>query len=149
MDFISKKFCELSATEVYEILKSRAEIFLLEQGIVCQDLDDVDYDSLHCFFWDGKRVTAYLRAFEPLKDDGVVMVGRVLTLNHRSGMGSELMKRSVEEIKKNFACDKISVHAQKQAVGFYEKMGFHTVSGEFLEEGIVHVTMEMHADETI
>ena len=147
MDFISKKFCELSAAEVYEILKSRAEIFLLEQGIVCQDLDDVDYDSLHCFFWDGKRVAAYLRAFE--SDDGVVTVGRVLTINHRNGMGSELMKRSVEEIKKKFACDKISVHAQKQAVGFYEKMGFRIVSGEFLEEGIVHVTMEMHADETI
>ena len=142
MDFISKKFCELSAAEVYEILKSRAEIFLLEQAIVCQDLDDVDYDSLHCFFWDSKRVAAYLRAFESFETPDSVTVGRVLTLNHRSGMGSELMKRSVEEIKKNFACDKISVHAQKQAVGFYEKMGFHTVSGEFLEEGIVHVTME-------
>ena len=79
MYFISKKFCELSAAEVYEILKSRAEIFLLEQGIVCQDLDDVDYDSLHCFFWDGKRVTAYLRAFESLKDDGVVTVDAGLT----------------------------------------------------------------------
>lgn len=142
MDFISKKFCELSAAEVYEILKSRAEIFLLEQAIVCQDLDDVDYDSLHCFFWDGKRVAAYLRAFESFETPDSVTVGRVLTLNHRSGMGSELMKRSVEEIKKHFACNKISVHAQKQAVGFYEKMGFHTVSGEFLEEGIVHVTME-------
>ncbi len=144
MGFISKKFCELSAAEVYEIIKSRSEIFLLEQGIVCQDLDDVDYDSLHCFFWDGKRVAAYLRAFESLEAAGVVTVGRVLTLNHRNGMGSELMKRSIEEIKKNFACDKISVHAQKQAVGFYEKMGFRTVSDEFLEEGIVHVTMEMN-----
>ncbi|MBR2405367.1 MAG: GNAT family N-acetyltransferase [Clostridia bacterium] len=144
MDFISKKFGELSATEVYEIIKSRAEIFLLEQAIVCQDLDDTDYDSLHCFFWDGKRTLAYLRAFECASESGVVMIGRVLTLKHKSGMGSELMKKSVEEIKKHFACDKIRVHAQKQAVGFYEKMGFRIVSDEFLEEGVVHVTMEMY-----
>ena len=144
MDFISKKFGELSATEVYEIIKSRAEIFLLEQAIVCQDLDDADYDSLHCFFWDGKRAQAYLRAFECASESGVVMIGRVLTLKHKSGMGSELMKKSVAEIKKHFACDKIRVHAQKQAVGFYEKMGFRIVSGEFLEEGVVHVTMEMY-----
>ena len=49
MKFISKKFKELTNVELYEILKSRAEIFLLEQNIVCQDMDDRDNESLHCF----------------------------------------------------------------------------------------------------
>ena len=49
----------------------------------------------------------------------------------------------IDAIKKEFDCKKIAVHAQKQAVGFYEKMGFLTVSDEFLEEGIPHLTMEM------
>ena len=143
MEFTVKKFSELSAKELYEILKSRAEIFLLEQGIVCQDMDDTDYESLHCFFWEEDRVIGYLRAFCSDKGKGTVTVGRVLTLEHKKGLGSRLMKNSIEEIKKTFDCKKISVHAQKQAVGFYEKMGFITVSDEFLEEGVVHVTMEL------
>lgn len=143
MEFFAKKFEELTTTELYEIIKSRAEVFLLEQRIICQDLDDTDYKSMHFFMKNGKRVTAYLRAFYSDRENGIVTVGRVLTLEHKKGMGSELMKRSIAEIKKHFACKIISVHAQKQAVGFYEKMGFHTVSGEFLEEGVIHITMEL------
>lgn len=144
MNFVAKKFEELTTTELYEIMKSRAEVFLLEQRIICQDLDDVDYKSMHFFINDGKRVTAYLRAFYSDEEKGIVAVGRVLTLEHKKGMGSQLMKKSIEEIKKYFSCNIISVHAQKQAMGFYEKMGFRTVSGEFLEEGVVHVTMELN-----
>ena len=50
MNLISKKFNELSTTEIYEILKARSEIFILEQNIHYQDMDGVDYNSLHCFF---------------------------------------------------------------------------------------------------
>lgn len=143
MNFISKKFSELLTKELYEIIKSRTEIFLLEQRIICQDLDNKDYESLHCFFVEKERVIAYLRAFCSDEENGVITVGRVLTLEHKKGLGSELMKKSIKEIKKHFDCKKIMVHAQKQAVGFYEKMGFLKVSDEFLEEGIPHLTMEM------
>lgn len=139
MKFNVKTFSELSTDELYEILKSRAQIFLLEQGIVCQDLDDKDRESLHCFFTHENRVFAYLRAF---RSGDAVLIGRVLTLEHRAGLGSELMHKSIEEIKKHFGVSKMCVHAQKQAVGFYEKMGFVTVSDEYLEAGVVHVNME-------
>lgn len=142
MEFISKTFPQLSAGELYEILKSRTEVFLLEQKIICQDMDDVDYECLHCFLFDGKRVQACLRAF--LSGEGEVTIGRVVSIEHKKGLGRELMKRSIEEVKKHFNCRKIVVHAQKQAEGYYEKMGFSTVSGEFMEEGIVHVMMEMN-----
>ena len=48
-EFDIKKFNELSAAEIYEILKARSEIFVIEQNINYQDMDDIDYDSLHCF----------------------------------------------------------------------------------------------------
>ena len=142
MELIAKTFTELSVDELYEIIKSRAEVFLLEQGIVCQDLDDVDRDSLHCFFADGGRVVAYLRGFRSGED--AVTIGRVLTLDHGKGIGTQLMKKSIEEIKNRYGCTKVCLHAQKQAVRFYEKLGFEVVSDEFLEEGVVHVSMEKH-----
>lgn len=144
MAFKAKKFDELSLNELYEILKSRTEIFLLEQSIVCQDMDDVDYNSLHCFMWQNGRVIAYLRAFCEKENSKIVTVGRVLTLNHGEGIGTMLMQKSMEEIKKQFDCNKITLHAQKQASGFYKKLGFYIVSDEFLEEGVVHVSMEMN-----
>lgn len=141
MNFVSKKFSELSLDELYEILKSRSEIFMLQQNIICQDMDDTDRISLHCFFYENKRVTAYLRAF--CSDENTVTVGRVLTLQHGKGVGKDLMQRSIAEIKKTFPTKKIIVHAQKQAVGFYKKMGFNIISDEYVKEGIVHVTMDM------
>ena len=142
MNLVVKTFFELTLDELYEILKSRAEIFLLEQNIVCQDLDDIDRDSIHCFFTNENRVVAYLRAF-PTGENSVT-VGRVLTLEHRKGLGSQLMQKSLEEIKKHFGCKKIIVHAQKQAMKFYENMGFVVVSDEYLEEGIIHLIMEKY-----
>lgn len=143
MTFYAKEFSQLTTEELYEILKSRAEIFLLEQGIVCQDMDDIDYECMHYFFTSGKRVTAYLRAFVSNKENNTVTISRVITLEHKKGLGSELMKNSIADIKERFSPSKISVHAQKQAAGFYEKMGFVPISGEYLEEGIIHITMEL------
>ncbi len=141
MELIVKKFSELSTTELYEILKSRLEIFMLEQRIICQDLDNVDYVSSHYFFMESNRVIAYLRAYEGDSED-VLMMGRVLTLDHKKGIGRELMTKTIEHIKATTSYKKISLHAQKSAIGFYEKMGFLITSPEFLEEGVVHVTME-------
>ncbi|MBE7032456.1 MAG: GNAT family N-acetyltransferase [Ruminococcaceae bacterium] len=140
--FKSKTFDNLTTTELYEIIKSRTEVFLLEQSIVCQDLDDMDYKSLHCFIEENGRVIAYLRAFMEDSETGTVKVGRVLTLDHGKGIGRELMKKSLEEIKKTFNCSKIHINSQKHAVGFYEKFGLKTCSDEFLEEGVVHISME-------
>jgi len=140
MEFIAKVFGELSTTQLYEILKSRCEVFMLEQRIICQDMDDVDYDSLHCFYCDGNRVVAYLRAFPT--DEDTYVIGRVLTLEHNKGMGSRLMSDTINMLKEEYSCKKISIHAQTQAIGFYKKCGFEIVSDEFMEEGVPHVTME-------
>ena len=142
MELIVKRFEELTNRELYEILKSRTEIFLLEQDIKCQDMDDTDYDSLHCFFMEGGRVIAYLRAFYQDDDRSIVKIGRVLTLEHGRGIGTELMRQSLRVIKERMDCRKVSMNAQKQAVRFYERLGFEVTSGDFLEEGVVHNVME-------
>ena len=140
MEFFAKKFNSLTNSQLYEILKARAKVFVAEQKIIYVDADDKDYNSLHCFFTEDGIVTAYLRAFS--EKDGVATVGRVLTICHGKGLGRKLMEQSMPEIKRCFGCKKITLHAQKHAEGFYKKLGFEVTSDEFLEEGIVHVTME-------
>lgn len=143
MKLIAKNFNELTTTELYEILKARSEIFMMEQNIHYLDMDDIDYNSLHCFFMEENKVIAYLRAFYQEGNKDTVIIGRVLTLHHGNGIGRELMKQSLEAIKEKMKCRKIGMNAQKHAVGFYEKFGFKVTSDDFLEEGVVHVTMEI------
>lgn len=143
MNVTVKTFDELTTTELYEILKARAEIFIMEQNINYQDMDDIDYRSLHCFIKEGDKVIAYLRAFYKSEDRSVVKIGRVLTLEHGKGVGRVLLEESLNAVKEKMHCHKIYIEAQKHAIGFYEKFGFVTTSGEFLEEGIVHVAMEL------
>ena len=138
MEFRAKFFDGLSAREVYEIVRARQEIFLMEQRIVCRDFDGVDYDSLHCFIWQDDKVVAYLRAF---MQDGDVHLGRFLTVRHGEGLGRRLMELSLPLIKEHFGDRVIVIHSQKHAEGFYLKFGFRTTSDVFLEEGIEHVEM--------
>ena len=85
MRLVSKFFDELTTAELYEILKARAEIFVVEQNCVYQDLDGKDYNSLHVFYEEEEKVLAYLRAFR--KDADTVQLGRVLTVQHGTGLG--------------------------------------------------------------
>ena len=136
-----KTFDELNAYELYEIIKSRNEVFLLEQNIVCQDLDDVDYRAFHFFTEEEGRVTSYLRAFYTNEEKNRLKIGRVLTLNRGKGDGRRLMEKAFCYFKECGA-EKITVNAQTQAKGFYEKLGFKVCSDEFLEEGVPHIAME-------
>lgn len=142
LKFVAKAFDELTTRQLYEILKSRSQIFMLEQKIHCQDMDDLDYRSRHCFLEDGGRVVAYLRAFYKDDDHKTVKIGRVLTLEHKKGIGRALMEQSLDDIFVNLPCDHLYVEAQAYAAGFYEKFGFVITSEPFLEEGIPHVVMQ-------
>ena len=141
MEYNAKFFDELEVKELYKILKARLDVFLIEQKIPYQDLDDLDYESLHCFYVDNGKIEGYLRAFQV--ESGVVKIGRVLVRKRRNGLGTRLLKNSINEIKKRFNAKKIIIDSQKNVEDFYKKNGFKTVGEDFLEEGIVHIKMEI------
>lgn len=143
MELKIKGFDSLSTRELYEIARARTEIFLLEQRIICQDFDRVDYDSLHCFLEEDGRVAAYLRAY---RAEGNIKIGRVLSSPHGKGLGARLMRESIPAIRKYFGGGAVILHAQTRAMGFYEKLGFAVTSCEYLEEGVPHVTMFLAPD---
>ncbi len=140
MEFCAKFFNELTLSELYEIVRARTEVFLMEQKIICRDFDGEDYNCLHCFIMDNGKVLAYLRAFS--KDNNTVKIGRVLSVRHGEGLGRDLMQRATPCIKEKLKCNKIILNAQKHAQGFYEKLGYVATSSVFSEEGILHVAME-------
>lgn len=90
MRFVSKYFDDLTTRELYEILKARSAVFVVEQNCVYQDIDGLDPASLHVFFEDEGRIAAYLRAF--VKEPGVVQMGRVLTVDRGCGLGGKLLR---------------------------------------------------------
>ena len=140
MNFVVKKFDELTREELYEILKVRSQIFIVEQGMRCQDMDNVDFNARHYYLRQNGEIVAYLRAF--YTDETTVRIGRVLSTTHGIGLGTEIMKQAIVDIKQNMKCKKICLDSQTHAISFYEKLGFKTVSDEFLEEGVMHVKME-------
>ena len=139
MEIISKFFDELTIIELYEILKIRSKIFVVEQKCVYQDLDDIDYRSLHLFYKSDKNIIAYLRIYK--KEEGIIQIGRVLTAEHGKGFGGKILKEAVSIIKEQMKPNKIYLEAQCYAIGFYEREGFKVCSEEFIEDGIPHVKM--------
>ncbi len=143
MEFATKTFEELTTRELYEILKVRCAIFAVEQQMNCQDMDDVDFRSDHIYLQENGKIFAYFRAFVADEEQGVLQIGRCLTTIHGKGWGRCLMEQGLRLLMEQYQPRKIVLHAQKPAVGFYEKFGFSVCSPEYSEEGIPHYTMEL------
>ena len=146
MKLVAKYFEELTTLELYEILRARAEIFVVEQNCVYQDLDGTDYRSLHIYFEEEGKVLAYLRAFKKTDMKNTVQMGRVLSIEHGIGLGGKILIEGLELIREKMNPDCIYIEAQCYAVGYYEKVGFKVCSEEFLEDGIPHVQMKLMLD---
>ncbi len=143
MKFVIKHFDDLTTNELYEILKTRFEIFVTEQECIYQDMDDKDQDAYHVFCWnDNGRVAGCLRVFWKDEAAGVAQIGRVVTLEHGLGIGGQMLHEGVELAINQFHAKKIYLEAQCYATGYYAKEGFEVVSEPFMEDGIPHVQME-------
>lgn len=142
MEIKVKRFNQLTIDELYEILKIRAEVFVVEQNCVYQDVDGKDKQSYHVWIEDDGKIKAYLRVI----DKGVAFpdcagIGRVETLERGAGWGNILLPAGIDVVKNTMQESKIKIEAQVYAVPFYEKFGFVINSEEFLEDGIPHVEM--------
>ena len=64
MELKVKTFDQLSTKELYEILKARNEVFIVEQTCIYPDLDGIDYEALHLFFQEEEGIEAYTVHFQ-------------------------------------------------------------------------------------
>ena len=141
MQEVVKKFCDLTAEELYEILRVRAEVFVVEQNCAYQDLDGVDLDAYHVFLQENGKIVAYLRVVDKGKRLDEVSIGRVISLRRRQGVGGELMRLGLRVAKEKFGAKIVKVGAQVYAKPFYESVGFRQISDEYMEDGIPHIYM--------
>ena len=143
METIIKKYKELTIDELYEILKLRSEVFVVEQNCIYQDVDDIDKRSYHIYMKekDKPEIRVYLRVFE--KDKDTAQIGRVVTDENyrRKGYASKLMLKGIEISKNEMKKSKIYLEGQVYAAKLYENLGFKIISDEFLEDGIPHYKM--------
>ena len=139
-----KKFNELSASELYEILKLRSSVFVVEQNCIYEDIDDNDQKAFHlCGRYNGILI-AYTRLFN--KDQiykDYLCIGRVCTsfTSRRMGFGRSLMETSINECYRIFGIYPIKISAQSYLKNFYGGLGFEKCGDEYLEDGIPHIPM--------
>ena len=131
---------------MYEIAKSRFEIFVCEQKIVEeQDFDDKDKVCHHIMLKENERVVAYCRIVPKGIGYDYISVGRVLVLSshRRKGIAQEMMKVALEFIKNNLDEKTVVLSAQLYAKGLYESVGFKVISDVYDEVNIPHVKMKV------
>lgn len=148
MQWKIKTFNELTTTELYEILRIRAEVFVVEQTCVYQDLDLKDKRAYHLFTEENGEIIAYLRILEKGVSYPEISVGRVLVKEEYRGRGlaRELMQRAISFVEEVLKEKEIRISAQKYLLKFYKSLGFTVVSEVYLEDGIEHVEMLYNAD---
>lgn len=143
MDLVlhKKLFREMTVDELYELLRVRAEVFVVEQDCVYQDLDGDDQVSVHLWLTDGGKVVALCRVCPAGTHMEEVSIGRVITTERGKGYGKRIMLEGIKVAQEHFDAKHIDIEAQEYARGFYEQVGFRQSSEPFMLDGIPHIRM--------
>lgn len=145
-----RKFDELSTEDLYKILQLRAEVFVVEQDCVYQDVDGFDQQALHVMgalsIDNEEQLACYTRLLPPgVKYEGA-SIGRVVTRESArgGGNGKALMVNSIGFCKEQWPSSAITISAQQYLEKFYTELGFETQSEPYAEDGIPHIRMQLN-----
>lgn len=139
-----KRFDELSSLELYEILRLRNEVFIVEQKCPYQDIDEKDKNSYHLFLKDEQgAICAYLRILDKGQTFDEISIGRVIVRKNKRGAGLAklMMQKAIGFIENILEEHKIRIEAQAHLQDFYSGVGFTPCSDVYLEDNIPHIEM--------
>ena len=151
MQWYLKSFNELSNRELYDILKLRVDVFVVEQDCIYHELDgkDLDQHAFHLYALKDERVACYLRILPPGSSyPDMPSLGRVVIHSdfRGTGIGHELMTRATKVLDENWPNQTCHISAQSHLQGYYNKHGFSAVGEGYLEDNIPHIGMERTAN---
>lgn len=136
-----KMFRELTLDELYELLRVRSEVFVVEQDCVYQDLDGDDQSAVHLWLTVGGKVVALARVCPAGTHMQEISIGRVITTERGKGYGRQIMLHAIDAAVEHFGAKRIDIEAQEYAKAFYEGVGFRPSSDTFMLDGIPHIKM--------
>ena len=136
-----KTFQDLTTDELYELLKVRSEVFVVEQNCVYQDMDGDDQKSIHMWLTVADKIVALARVCPAGTHMKEISIGRVITTERGKGYGKLIMLRAIDAAIEHFGATLIDIEAQEYARGFYEGIGFKQSSDTFMLDGIPHIKM--------
>ncbi len=141
--FYTKEFNKLTTNELYEILRLRTEVFVVEQNCVYQDLDNKDQKALHILGYKNNIIIAYARVFNTGDYFRKASIGRIVIspIHRNKGYGFDLVKTAIMVINVHFKQYDIAISAQEHLEKFYNNLAFIRVGKSYLEDGIPHIKM--------
>lgn len=146
--FQVKRFNELTTDKLYQLLKLRVDVFVVEQNCPYPEIDGLDQDCLHLFTEEAGVITSYCRLIPPGVLYNEPSIGRILVHPdyRKKAFGRALVSEAIRVIKEAFNRGDIKIHAQVYLDDFYTSFGFEPVSDEYLEDGILHVDRILSED---
>lgn len=141
--WVCKYFNALTPDELYEIVKLRNEVFVVEQNCIFQDADDKDQKCFHLMGWVNNHLAAYCRLVPAGISYKNVSIGRIVTSHaYRSrGAGKALMNAAIKQCNLLFGEQTLKIGAQLYLKNFYESFGFKQTTDTYDEDGIPHIEM--------
>jgi len=138
-----KTLTELTSSELFEYLKLRQSVFVVEQTCPYPDIDDTDKAANHLLAWDKNTLAACARIIPAGVTYEYPSIGRIATgaMYRGTGLGRELVRRSIEQTQGLYPEQAIKIGAQERLSRFYQSFGFETVSDMYLEDDIEHIDM--------
>ncbi len=132
-----------TAFELYEIIKARESVFVVEQNCPYQETDELDPHAWHLSVWVNGELTAYARVVDPGIKSNQPSIGRVMTLKKFRGqkIGRALMEEAIKFTEQKYPGNDIKISAQVYLQKFYESLGFNIFGESYDEDGIPHIDM--------
>ena len=136
-----KLFRQLTTDELYNLLRVRSEVFVVEQNCVYQDLDGDDQEAIHLWLRLEDKIVALARVCPAGTHMMEISIGRVITTERGKGYGKQIMLHAIDAAIEHFGATLIDIEAQEYAKCFYESVGFKQSSDTFMLDGIPHIKM--------
>ena len=135
-----QRFEQLSATKLYELLRFRQGIFVVEQGSPYPDLDGLDQSAWHLLLRVDGTLAGYSRLIPPPVRIGRVAVAAPL---RGRGLGGRLMEEALSFCRERYPAQDIVLAAQLELASFYESFDFAVISEPYDDFGVMHVEMSL------
>lgn len=143
LEFKWSRLESFTALELYQIIKARESVFVVEQQCSYQETDEVDLHAWHLSALVNGELAAYARLVDPGIKNSLPSIGRVMTLKKFRGqkIGRALMEEAIKFTGQKYPRKDIKISAQVYLQKFYDSLGFHTSGEPYDEDGIPHIEM--------